>query len=124
MTGGGHRSIAIRIDEGRLSTNGHRQHGDRSDGNVGSDRSLRRFTVLCADRIVGGQQDRWVEPEADYGEGSRSDAGFPPMPAWFKDNRDFGKIAAGLRATGLSETEVDGIMGENWLRVYERVWEQ
>jgi microsomal dipeptidase-like Zn-dependent dipeptidase len=41
------------------------------------------------------------------------------MPAWFKDNRDFGKIAAGLRATGLSETEVAGIMGENWLRFYD-----
>jgi microsomal dipeptidase-like Zn-dependent dipeptidase len=61
---------------------------------------------------------RWTK-EVDYGEGSRSDAGFPPMPAWFKDNRDFGKIEAGLRATGLSETEVGGIMGENWLRFYD-----
>jgi microsomal dipeptidase-like Zn-dependent dipeptidase len=41
------------------------------------------------------------------------------MPSWFHDNRDFGNIEAGLRATGLSETDVAGVMGENWLRFYD-----
>ena len=41
------------------------------------------------------------------------------MPPWFRDNRDFGNIEAGLRATGLSDTEVAGVMGENWLRFYD-----
>ena len=79
-------------------------------------------TDLCQDQpdsvVTWMRVGRWTK-EADYGEGSRSDSGFPPMPAWFKDNRDFANIAAGLRATGLSETEVDGIMGENWLRFYD-----
>jgi microsomal dipeptidase-like Zn-dependent dipeptidase len=66
---------------------------------------------------------RWSK-DTDYGEGSASDAGFPPMPEWFKDNRDFGNIEAGLRATGLSDAEVAGIMGENWLAFYDKSFER
>ncbi len=61
---------------------------------------------------------RWTK-EIDYGEGSKSNAGFPDMPSWFRDNRDFGNIENGLRATGLSEAEVSGVMGGNWLRFYD-----
>jgi membrane dipeptidase len=61
---------------------------------------------------------RWSK-QIDYGEGSASNAGFPPMPDWFHDNRDFGTLRDGLLATSLTETDVDGIMGENWLRFYE-----
>ena len=45
------------------------------------------------------------------------------MPDWFRDNRDFGNIRAGLLATSLTETEVDGVMGGNWLRFYEESFE-
>jgi microsomal dipeptidase-like Zn-dependent dipeptidase len=80
-------------------------------------------TDLCQDQpdsIVEWMRiGRWTK-EIDYGEGSASNAGFPPMPSWFHDNRDFGKIEAGLRATGLSDTEVAGVMGENWLRFYDQ----
>ncbi|MEE4188934.1 MAG: membrane dipeptidase [Roseobacter sp.] len=61
---------------------------------------------------------RWSKV-IDYGEGSASNAGFPPMPPWFQDNRDFAKLRDGLRATALTDAEVDGIMGGNWLRFYE-----
>ena len=61
---------------------------------------------------------RWTK-EIDYGEGSASDAGFPPMPAWFEDNRHFPNITAGLRAHGFSDSDVAKIMGENWLRFYQ-----
>ncbi|NRB05022.1 MAG: membrane dipeptidase [Rhodobacteraceae bacterium] len=78
-------------------------------------------TDLCqdhADSVVEWMRvGRWSK-EMDYGEGSATAAGFPPMPSWFKDNRDFGNIEAGLRATGLSEEEVAGIMGDNWHRFY------
>jgi microsomal dipeptidase-like Zn-dependent dipeptidase len=40
------------------------------------------------------------------------------MPDWFRDNRDFGNIENGLRATGLSDAEVAGIMGGNWYRFF------
>jgi microsomal dipeptidase-like Zn-dependent dipeptidase len=61
---------------------------------------------------------RWSK-EIDYGEGSASDAGFPPMPDWFGDNRHFGNIAAGLMEHGFSEADTAAVMGENWLRFYD-----
>lgn len=77
---------------------------------------------LCQDQpdsvVHWMRNGRWTKT-VDYGEGSASTPGFPEMPSWFADNRDFGRIAAGLRATGLSETDVAGIMGNNWLRFFE-----
>ena len=61
---------------------------------------------------------RWTK-DIDYGEGSAANAGFPPMPSWFEDNRHFDAIAAGLRQQGFSDTDVAGIMGENWLSFYD-----
>ena len=60
---------------------------------------------------------RWSK-EIDYGEGSAAAPGFPPMPAWFQDNRDFGNIEAGLKAVSFSDADVAGIMGGNWYRFY------
>ncbi len=78
-------------------------------------------TDLCQDQpdsvVEWMRVGRWSK-EVDYGEGSAAAPGFPPMPSWFKDNRDFGNIEAGLRATGLSDKEVAGIMGDNWHGFY------
>lgn len=60
---------------------------------------------------------RWTK-EMDYGEGSKSDPGFPPMPHWFRDNRDFGNLEQGLKATGFNEAEIAGLMGRNWYRFF------
>jgi microsomal dipeptidase-like Zn-dependent dipeptidase len=60
---------------------------------------------------------RWTK-NVDFGEGSAAAPGFPEMPAWFRDNRDFRNIAAGLRKVGMSEAEVAGILGGNWLRFF------
>ena len=77
---------------------------------------------LCQDQpdsvVEWMRVGRWSK-EIDYGEGSASAPGIPPMPTWFKDNRDFGNIAEGLAKTGLSQSEVNGIMGENWYRFYK-----
>ncbi len=61
---------------------------------------------------------RWTK-KIDYGEGSKSQAGFPDMPDWFKDNRDFDNIEAGLRKVGFNEIETAAIMGENWLKLFD-----
>jgi len=78
-------------------------------------------TDLCQDQpdsiVEWMRVGRWTK-EIDYGEGSASSPGFPVMPQWFRDNRDFGNIENGLRATGLSEEEVSGIMGRNWYNFY------
>ena len=76
---------------------------------------------LCQDQpdsvVEWMRVGRWSK-EIDYGEGSAAAPGFPPMPAWFRDNRDFRNIEDGLRATGLSAEEVAGIMGGNWYRFF------
>ncbi|MBT5048864.1 MAG: membrane dipeptidase [Rhodospirillaceae bacterium] len=77
---------------------------------------------LCQDQpdsvVEWMRVGRWTK-EIDYGEGSASDAGFPPMPSWFHGNRDFGNIAQGLRTHGFSEPDIAKIMGENWLSFFE-----
>ena len=78
---------------------------------------------LCQDQpdsvVEWMRVGRWSK-EIDYGEGSAGDAGFPPMPSWFADNRDFGNIANGLAAHGFNRTDIAAIMGENWLRFYDQ----
>ncbi|WP_147112790.1 membrane dipeptidase [Tateyamaria sp. syn59] len=76
---------------------------------------------LCQDQpdsvVEWMRVGRWSK-DIDYGEGSAANPGFPPQPDWFRDNRDFGNIENGLRAIGMSEDEVAGIMGRNWYRFY------
>ena len=76
---------------------------------------------LCQDQpdsvVTWMRNGRWTK-SMDYGEGSAQAPGFPAMPDWFNDNRDFSNIASGLRATGLAEHEVAGIMGGNWHRFF------
>ena len=76
---------------------------------------------LCQDQpdsvVEWMRTGRWTK-QVDYGEGSAAAPGFPPMPDWFQDNRDFGNIAQGLREVGMNAEEVAGIMGGNWYRFY------
>ncbi|MBU2994638.1 membrane dipeptidase [Octadecabacter sp. 1_MG-2023] len=78
-------------------------------------------TDLCQDQpdsvVEWMRVGRWSKA-MDYGEGSAAAPGFPPMPVWFNDNRDFGNVAKGLLAVGLPQSDVDGIMGDNWHRFY------
>ena len=77
---------------------------------------------LCQDQpdsvVEWMRMGRWSK-QKDYGEGSANDAGFPPMPEWFKDNRHFGNIATGLLEYGFNEADTAAVMGENWLRFYD-----
>jgi microsomal dipeptidase-like Zn-dependent dipeptidase len=77
---------------------------------------------LCQDQpdsvVEWMRVGRWSK-EIDYGEGSAAAPGFPPMPDWFGDNRDFGNIETGLRAKGFSDAEVAGLMGGNWHRFFK-----
>ena len=76
---------------------------------------------LCQDHpasvVEWMRNGRWSK-EIDYGEGTKDNAGFPSMPNWFKDNRDFGQIREGLRSTGMSTNEINGVMGDNWHRFF------
>ena len=77
---------------------------------------------LCQDQpnsvVEWMRVGRWTKG-ADHGEGSAERPVFPPMPDWFRDNRDWDNIRDGLREAGFSRDETDGILGGNWLRFYE-----
>lgn len=77
---------------------------------------------LCQDQpdsvVEWMRVGRWSKV-IDYGEGSAKDAGFPPQPHWFRDNRDFHNIRSGLATVGFNDAEVAGLMGEHWLRFYD-----
>ncbi|MCV6595209.1 MAG: dipeptidase [Silicimonas sp.] len=76
---------------------------------------------LCQDQpdsvVEWMRVGRWTK-EIDYGEGSAAAPGFPPMPPWFRDNRDFGQIEAGLAVVGMTRDEVAAVMGGNWYRFF------
>ena len=78
-------------------------------------------TDLCQDQpdsvVDWMRAGRWTKGR-DYGEGSADKPGFPPMPEWFRDNRDFPGIAAGLRDVGMAPEEVVAVMGGNWARFF------
>lgn len=63
---------------------------------------------------------RWTHT-VDYGAGSADLPGWPAWQDWFQTAHDFPVVAQGLRDIGFSQTEVDGIMGENWFRFFQRV---
>ena len=77
---------------------------------------------LCQDHpdsvVEWMRTGRWTK-HMDFGEGSAAAPGFPEMPAWFRDNRDFDTIESGLRAVGFDAEETAGVMGENWLRFFD-----
>ena len=58
---------------------------------------------------------RWTKAPPGTGLGAPV---LPPQPAWFRDNRDWGKIRDGLRAQGFSETDAGNILGGNWYRFF------
>ena len=77
---------------------------------------------LCQDQpdsvVTWMRNGRWTKT-LDFGEGSAANAGFPPQPPWFRDNRDFGNIAEGLAQVGFGQDDIAAIMGGNWLRFFD-----
>lgn len=80
-------------------------------------------TDLCKDQpnevVEWMRVGRWTNA-LDYGEGSANFSGFPDMPEWFKDSRDFDNIYLGLADVGFNTEEIALIMGENWLRFFDK----
>ena len=78
---------------------------------------------LCQDQpdsiVEWMRVGKWTK-EIDYGEGSASNPGFPDMPNWFRDNRDWHNIIEGLKKHGFSNDEINKIKGENWLSFFRK----
>ncbi len=80
---------------------------------------------LCQDQppdALGWMRNgRWTT-DRDFGEGSADTPGFPEQPAWFRDSRDFPNIVSGLKQAGFDDRAVCAVMGNNWLRFFERAF--
>ena len=80
---------------------------------------------LCQDQpdsvVEWMRNGRWTR-STDFGEGSADRPGFPPQPEFFCNNSDFPRLAEGLAAAGFDNSEIAGIMGNNWLGFFERVF--
>ncbi len=78
---------------------------------------------LCQDQpdsiVEWMRVGKWTK-SIDYGEGSASNPGFPAMPTWFKDNRDWHNIIKGLKNVGFNDEEINKIKGENWLSFFRK----
>jgi microsomal dipeptidase-like Zn-dependent dipeptidase len=89
---------------------------------MGGTSSLGIGSDLCQnhpDSIVEWMRNgRWTKT-LDYGEGSSQNAGFPEQPDWFMNNSDFPNLEKGLLKTGFSQTEIDGILGNNWYEFFK-----
>lgn len=83
--------------------------------------SLAIGSDLCQDQpdsiVEWMRMGRWSKA-MDYGEGSATNAGFPPPVPWFADSRGFDNIEQGLINIGFKSDEVSKIIGGNWLRFF------
>jgi membrane dipeptidase len=47
---------------------------------------------------------------------------FLTCPSWFGDNRDFPGLAPGLLAAGMTEVDVAGLLGGNWMKFWQEAF--
>ena len=81
---------------------------------IGSDLCLKQ-----PDTIVEWMRNGTWTKSKNFGEGSKNKPGFPKQPGWFLDARGFSNLEVGLKKIGFSESEVNGILGNNWFNFYK-----
>ena len=81
---------------------------------IGSDLCLNQ-----PDTIVEWMRNGTWTKNKNFGEGSKNKPGFPKQPDWFLDARGFNSLERGLKKVGFSESEVKGILGNNWYNFYK-----
>ena len=72
------------------------------------------------DSVVDWMRNGTWTKSKDYGEGTKDNAAFPKQPDWFEDARGFNNIENGLEKIGFNETEINGILGNNWYSFYKK----
>jgi microsomal dipeptidase-like Zn-dependent dipeptidase len=72
------------------------------------------------DSIVEWMRNGTWTKTKDFGEGNANNPGFPPQPSWFKDARGFDNLEKGLKIVGFNESEINGILGNNWYNFYKK----
>ena len=72
------------------------------------------------DSVVDWMRNGTWTKSKDYGEGTKDNAAFPKQPGWFEDARGFNNIENGLKKIGFNDTEINGILGNNWYNFYRK----
>ena len=72
------------------------------------------------DSVVDWMRNGTWTKSKDYGEGTKDNAAFPKQPDWFEDARGFNNIENGLKKIGFNDTEINGILGNNWYNFYKK----
>ena len=83
---------------------------------IGSDLCLKQ-----PDTVVEWMRNGTWSKSKNYGEGSKNKPGFPKQPEWFVDARGFKNIENGLKKAGFSDSETQGILGNNWFNFYKSI---
>ena len=81
---------------------------------IGSDLCLNQ-----PDTVVEWMRNGTWTNSKNFGEGSKNKPGFPKQPDWFLDARGFDNLGVGLKKTGFSENDINGILGNNWYNFYK-----
>ena len=83
---------------------------------IGSDLCLKQ-----PDSIVEWMRNGTWSKGKNFGEGTKNKPGFPKQPEWFEDARGFENIENGLKNKGFSDSETQGILGNNWYNFYKSI---
>ena len=89
---------------------------DTKNIGIGSD-----LCINQPDEVVEWMRNGTWSKNKNYGEGSKNRPGFPKQPDWFEDARGFANLEKGLKQIGFSDTETNGILGNNWYNFYKAI---
>ena len=83
---------------------------------IGSDLCLKQ-----PDNVVEWMRNGTWTKTKNFGEGSKTKAGFPQQPDWFIDARGFKNLEIGLKKVGFNDIDTNDILGNNWFNFYKGI---
>ena len=83
---------------------------------IGSDLCLNQ-----PDNVVEWMRNGTWAKTKNFGEGSKTRAGFPQQPDWFIDARGFKNLEIGLKKVGFNDKDTNDILGNNWFNFYKGI---
>ena len=83
---------------------------------IGSDLCLNQ-----PDNVVEWMRNGTWTKTKNFGEGSKTKAGFPKQPDWIIDARGFKNLEIGLKKVGFNDKDTNDILGNNWFNFYKGI---
>ena len=86
---------------------------DFIEGSAGPDERAERFHTPNSEDILSTRPDIW---------GKLAPSGYWEYAEDIDNIMKTVNISKGMIARGYSDSEIQGVLGENWLRVFKRAW--